>query len=306
MSMLVITKEKGIESWIESLKKLNPNIDIEVYPNEKDKDKITLALVWSKLDIDFKEYKNLKTISSMGAGVDHILENKTIAKDVYITKIVDEKLVSSMWEYLLCTVLNIVTNHYKYISQQKEIKWEQLQLNSVSDYTIGVLGLGQLGSEVAKRFNGFGFKVKGYSNSKKDFKDIETFTNLDEFSVDVDILINLLPLTKDTKGILNKQLFYKLNKNAYVINVGRGQHLVEEDLLEVLDKNHLSGAILDVFEKEPLSNESLFWTHPNIIVTPHSASLTDPNSVAKQIVNNYERINANLIPLNTIDRNKGY
>lgn len=306
MGLLIVTKEKGIETWVDNLKQLDSNIEIEVYPKVKNKDKITFALVWSKLDIDFAEFKNLKCIASMGAGVDHILSNDTISKDVYITKVVDEKLVSSMWEYLLCTVLNIVTNHYKYISLQKESKWEQLTLNSIEDYTIGFMGLGQLGGEISNRFNKFGFSVKGFSNSKKQIQDIETFTNLDEFLDGVDILINLLPLTKDTKGILNKNLFYKLNKNAYIINVGRGSHLVEDDLLEVLDSKHLNGAILDVFEKEPLPKESLLWTHPNIIVTPHSASLTDPNSVSMQIIENFKRVSKNLIPYNIIDRNKGY
>ncbi|XOB61499.1 2-hydroxyacid dehydrogenase [Campylobacterota bacterium DY0563] len=306
MGMMIVTKEKGIETWINNLKKLNTDVEIEVYPEVKDKDKITFALVWSKLDIDFTEFKNLKCIASMGAGVDHILSNNTISKNVYITKVVDDKLVSSMWEYLLCTVLNILTNHYKYIAQQKESKWEQLELNSIENYTIGFMGLGQLGGEISKRFNNFGFTVKGFSNSKKQIKSIETFTNLDEFLNGVDILINLLPLTDGTKGILNKDLFYKLNKNAYVINVGRGSHLVEEDLLEALDSKHLSGAILDVFEKEPLPKENKLWSHPNIIVTPHSASLTDSNSVSKQIIENYKRVSENLIPYNIIDRDKGY
>lgn len=306
MSMLIVAKNKDINPWIESFKRFNPKIDIQVYPDVKNKDKITFALVWSKNSIDFSEYKNLKSISSMGAGVEHIFENKTIPKSVYVTKIVDEKLVSSMWEYLLCVVLNVYTKHYKYIVHQQNSIWQQFNQNSKSECTIGILGLGQLGSNIAKNFSDFGFKVKGFANSKKQLQGVESFTKLDEFSKDVDILINLLPLTDDTKGILNKNLFYKLNKNAYIINVGRGAHLVQEDLLEALASNYLSGATLDVFEKEPLEESSLLWKYPNIIITPHSASLTDPVSVAKQIMENYKRVCNNLKPLNIVNKSKGY
>lgn len=242
----------------------------------------------------------------MGAGVNHILENKTISKHIAITKIVDEKLVDSMWEYLLTVVLNVVTNHYKYINQQKQNIWNPIQVKSINNTTIGILGLGQLGSSQAIRFKNMGFKVKGYSSSQKQIEGIQTFTSLDDFCDDLDIVINLLPLTEQTKNILNKELFSKFTKQAYIINVGRGEHIVIDDLIQSLDTNILSGATLDVFESEPLDSSHPFWNHDKITITPHIASITNPTSVTKQIMVNHQRVSKNLEPFNKIDLNKGY
>ena len=306
MSIMIVSQHKSINPWIESFKMFDNNIDIQIYPDITNKDDITFALVWSKNDIDFKEFKNLQCISSMGAGVNHILDNKTILKDVSIVKIVDEKLVDSMWEYLITVVMNVVTNHYEYMRYKNENIWKPILPKTISAFTIGILGLGQLGSVMAQNFNAMNFKVKGYSQSEKELDSIDTTTNIEEFINGVDILINLLPLTEKTQKILNKELLLKINNQGYLINVGRGEHLVESDLLDVIDSNHLRGATLDVFMNEPLSSIHLFWKHPNIMITPHSASITDPNMVTKQIMLNYKRICEGLEPLHKINKDRGY
>jgi glyoxylate/hydroxypyruvate reductase A len=306
MAMMIVAKDKELEPWIKSFQELKSDLDIYVYPKIPNNDAIKFALVWSENTIDFKQYKNLRCIASMGAGVDHIIKNTKIKKDIYITKVVDEKLVSSMWEYLLTVVMNIVTNHYKYHIQQKQKLWQQYIPKSINEYTVGILGLGQLGSIVAKNFSKMGFNVKGYAKTQKNISNVECFTNLHRCIENVDIVINLLPLTDETKNILDIHLFKKLQTGAYIINVGRGEHLVENDLLKALDNNILSGAILDVFCNEPLEHSHPFWKHPNVIITPHSASITDPNSVAKQIIVNYERVSQKLKPNNIIDRDRGY
>jgi len=306
MSMIIVAKNKDIEPWIQSFRKFNKDIDIQIYPNIKNKDDINFALVWSQNDINFKEYKNIKCISSMGAGVDHILSNKTISDDIFITKIVDDKLVDSMWEYLLSIVMNIVTKQYTYTKQQQKNIWKLLEIKSINDTTIGILGLGQLGSKIAQNFSNMNFKVNGYSHSKKEIKGVSSFTKLDRFLEDVDILINLLPLTNDTRDILNYSLFTKLNSSAYLINVGRGEHLVEDDLIKALDDNILDGATLDVFKTEPLNKNHPFWNNEKINITPHSASITDPKSVTKQIMENYQRVQECKKVLHTIDIKSGY
>ena len=307
MSLMIVATNKDTKPWIKSFKTHNPNIEIEIYPNIKNKDNIIFALVWSKNEIDFKEFKNLKCIASMGAGVDHILCNKTIPQDIAITKIVDTQLVNSMWEYLLTAVMNVVTNHYKYISQQKHTIWNPIEpVKSIQNTTITILGLGQLGSTIAQNFANMNFKIKGYSLTKKEIKDVATYTTLEESIKNSDIIINLLPLTKDTRQILNNNFFEKLKSGAYIINVGRGDHLNEDDLIEAIKCGKLSGATLDVFKNEPLEQNHYFWDIENIIITPHSASITNPNSVVNQIIENYNRISKNLIPKNTIDITKGY
>jgi len=307
MSMMIVATNKDTKPWIESFKKFNPTIDIEIYPNISDKDAITFALVWSKNDIDFKEFPNLKCIASMGAGVDHIFCNKTIPQDIAITKIVDKQLVNSMWEYLLTAVMNVVTNHYKYISQQKQTIWNPIEpVKSIANTTITILGLGQLGNTIAQNFANMNFQVKGYSRSKKEIKNVATNQILEESIQDSDIIINLLPLTKETQQILNNNFFEKLKTGAYIINVGRGEHLVVEDLLQAIEGKKISGATLDVFEKEPLPQSSPLWKNENIIITPHSASITNPTSVTKQIMDNYSIIQKGGLPLNKVDTKKGY
>lgn len=306
MSIMIVATNKDIKPWIESFKAYNPAIDIEIYPNITNKDAITFTLVWSKNDINFKEFKNLKCIASMGAGVDHILCNKTIPQDIAITKIVDTQLVNSMWEYLLTAVMNVVTNHYKYIQQQKHTIWNPIEsVKSIKNTTITILGLGQLGNTIAQNFTNMNFKVKGYSLTKK-IKDVTTYTTLEESIQDSDIIINLLPLTKDTRQILNNNFFRKLKSGTYIINVGRGEHLVAEDLLQAIRDKKVSGATLDVFEKEPLPSNSPLWKNENIIITPHSASITNPVSVTKQIMDNYSIIQKGGLPLNIVDTKKGY
>ncbi len=307
MSMMIVATNKDTKPWIESFKAYNPNIEIQIYPNIKNKDDITFALVWSKNDIDFTQFANLKCIASMGAGVDHILCNKTISQDIYITKIVDTQLVNSMWEYLLTAVMNVVTNHYKYILQQKHTIWNPIEpVLSIQNTTITILGLGQLGSTIAQNFANMNFSVKGYSLTKKEIKDVATYTTLEESIQDSDIIINLLPLTKETQQILNNNFFEKLKNGAYIINVGRGEHLVVEDLLQAIKDKKVSGATLDVFEKEPLPANSPLWKNENIIITPHSASITNPASVTKQIMDNYSIIQKGGLPLNKVDTKKGY
>lgn len=306
MSMMIVANSKKLGRWIESFREQKSDIDIHIYPDIPDKEKIVFALVWSKNSIDFREFKNLKCIASMGAGVEHILQNGTIGEHTHVTKIIDEKLVSSMWEYLLCVVMNVVTNHYYYISQQRQKLWKPKIPKPLHAYTIGVMGSGQLGGFVAQSFSKMGFGVKAYARSFKHIKGVQSFTQLDGFLKDVDILINLLPATPATKGILNKELFEKIDKKAYIINVGRGEHLVVEDLLEAFDKGCLSGATLDVFAKEPLDEDSPLWLHPHIVITPHSASITDPKSVSKQIMDNYTRVSQGLLPNNRVNKERGY
>ncbi|PLY07467.1 MAG: glyoxylate/hydroxypyruvate reductase A [Arcobacter sp.] len=307
MSMMIVAKNKDINPWIQNFKEYNKDIDIQIYPDIEDKDTITFALVWSKNDIDFTQFKNLKCISSMGAGIDHILCNTSISKDIYITKIIDTQLVNSMWEYLLTSVMNVVTNHYKYIFQKKDKIWNIIDsIKPIKDTTITLLGLGQIGSYAAQSFANMNFKVKGYSRSKKEIKNVTSYTILEESIKDSDIIINLLPLTKETEYILNSNFFAKVKKGAYIINVGRGKHLKEEDLLQAINEQKLSGATLDVFDKEPLSENSPLWNNDKIIITPHSASITNPQSVTKQIMTNYSIIEKKGIPHNIVDAKKGY
>ncbi|WP_395168337.1 NAD(P)-dependent oxidoreductase [Piscirickettsia salmonis] len=179
----------------------------------------------------------------------------------------------------------------------------------MSKLNIGIMGLGSVGKEVAMKLSNTGFNVAGWSRSKKSMNSITSFygdDQLNQFLKNTNILVCILPLTRKTFGILNNKVFSKLPKNSYVINVARGQHLVEQDILDALNKKQLAGACLDVFTHEPLPKDHLFWQHPNIIITPHVACIPNPELVAHQIIENYNRIQRGEAVLNQIDPRKEY
>ncbi len=242
----------------------------------------------------------------MGAGVDHITSDPDIPEHIKITRVIDEDLSTDMSAF----VLGLILNHLRNISwHHANKKWEPKQYKRISDVQVGIMGLGVLGTAVAQTLKQNGFKVSGWANSSRELEDIQTYSGadqLEDFLGQTSILVNLLPLTPQTENILNKGLFQKLSQGAYVINVARGEHLNEHDLLEMIDSGHLSGASLDVFRKEPLPEEHPFWRHPKIQITPHIASITNPKSVVPQIIENYERMTEEEELMNVVERQKGY
>jgi len=307
--LLYNNTNKDLSSWIDALKEFKKNLDIRIYPDIRNKDDIRLVVTWPYPEGFWTDFLNLKAISSMGAGVNHILKDKTISQDVDILKLVDKNLNQSMWEYTLSIVMLNIKNIDLYFKQQQKQIWRELPTNNIKNITIGIMGLGNIGSYIATNFVKLGFKVKGYSNSKKSIDNIKTYNAnepIDLFLNEVDILISVLPLTNKTTNIFDKEFFVKMKRGSTFINVGRGEQVVEDDLIEVLDNNQLYSAYLDVFINEPLLKDHKFWYHPKINITPHIASITEPRSVALQIVENYNRIIKQITPLNIVDKNKGY
>lgn len=309
MSVLIVSPGKDPEKWVEALKNQHPGMNIYVYPEEHDPQEVEFALCWNHPRGLFKNYPNLKVIASMGAGVDHIVNDPGLPDDVKITRVVDEMLTNDMSDFVLSQVMNHVRGLHGYTKAQKDKKWETFQYKRPKDTKVGIMGLGVLGNDAANKLTKNGFDVYAWTRTQKECNNITCFhgkEQLEEFLKNSEILVCLLPLTEDTENILNADLFDMLPEGAYVINVARGQHLVEHDLMEMIDKGHLSGASLDVFREEPLPEEHPFWEHPRINITPHIASLTNPESVIPQIVDNYERMKENEPLKNTVEMNKGY
>ncbi|GAA4236530.1 glyoxylate/hydroxypyruvate reductase A [Postechiella marina] len=309
MSIVLIFENKDATPWLNALKKKLPNTTIEVYPNVKNKDPITFAICWKPSKNVLEQFTNLKVIQSAGASIDHITNSQILPNNITITRIVDEKLSSDMWEFLITIVLAQLKNLKTYSKQNAEYIWQQHPYKSIKNTTISILGLGKIGAYVALKFAQLGFNVKGWSNSKKEISNVKSYCGKNEFNSFLnqsDFLINILPLTAQTKGILNKKTLEKLPKNAYLINVGRGEHLVDNDLIELLDNAMLAGAFLDVFRTEPLPKEHAFWQHLKIEITPHVASLTNVTSASNQITENYKRFLNKETLINTVSINKGY
>ncbi|HSP12883.1 MAG TPA: glyoxylate/hydroxypyruvate reductase A [Salegentibacter sp.] len=309
MSFLIVSPGKDPKYWVEALQNQHPGLNIYVYPEEHDKEEVEFALAWKHPRGLFKNYPNLKVIASMGAGVDHITSDPELPENINITKVVDEMLEGDMGNFVLSLILNYQRDLSIYQQQQAEKNWSPKNYKRNKDVKVGILGLGHLGRATAKTLVKNGFNVHGFSRTPKDIDNIESFAGEDEmeaFLEKSEILVNLLPLTPQTENILNKDLFQKLPKGAYVINVARGEHLVELDLIEMLDREQLSGAALDVFRQEPLPDDHPFWEHPKVLLTPHIASVTHPRYVVPQIVENYERMMEEEPLKNVIEREKGY
>ncbi len=306
MSVLVISPGRDPKPWVEAFKKGNPGIPVYAYPEAHDPDEIEYVISWKHPRGIFKHYPNLRVIASMGAGVDHIICDPEIPLHVVITRIIDEQLAEDMCDFVLALVLD----HLRNISFHHNIHaWEPIPYKRIEEQHIGIMGLGFMGSAVAQTLLKNRFKISGWAKTPKKLAGINTYSGekqLEKFLKISTILICLLPLTQETENILNKELFKKLPKGGYLINVARGEHLVEYDLLEMIDKGHLSGASLDVFRIEPLPREHVFWDHPRIKITPHIASITNPPMVEPQLTDNYRRMREGKELKNTIERNLGY
>lgn len=309
MSILIVSPGKDPEAWVEALENQHPGLNIYVYPEDHDKEDVEFALTWNHPRGIFQNYPNLKVVASMGAGVDHITSDRELPENIKITKVIDDRLEIDMGTFVLSLILAHQRNLLHYRESQINEKWEPLPYTRNNATTVGILGIGNLGQSVAKRLLKNDFKVIGFSKTKKDLENVQSFAGedeLDDFLEQSEILVNMLPLTKETEKILDKELFEKLPQDAYIINVARGEHLVEQDLLAKVDDGHLSGAALDVFWEEPIRNEHPFWKHPKIRITPHIASVTHPKSVVPQIIENYERMQDDKELMNVVERDKGY
>jgi len=310
MSIAIYTKnEKQSNAWRIVLQDELPNHNIEVYPSIADYNDVEILICWKPYHGLISQFPNLKAIQSLGAGVDHIFENNTIAADVQVSKVVDDQLAQDMWEYTLSVVMADMKNLAFFKEKQQNRSWKPRRYKRIKDIKIGILGLGAIGSYVAKKFSSLGFEVFGWSRSAKmvdNFSAFEGDEGLHSVCNSSDYLINILPLTNETKGILNKKILSKLKPSSYLINVGRGQHLVDEDLIECLGSGQPRGASLDVFQNEPLPESHPFWTHPKIQITPHIASLTHIDSVYPQVVENIKRMTYGKPLMNCVDVKKGY
>jgi glyoxylate/hydroxypyruvate reductase A len=222
---------------------------------------------------------------------------------------VDQGLTVSMTEYVVLHVLDSAREEPRLRAAQQARQWLDLEPVAPGRVTVAILGLGTLGADAGRRLAGLGFKVRGWSRSRKDIAGIESFAGENGFKACLEgarILVCLLPLTDDTRGILNAATFAPLAQGAVLIHAARGAHLNEVDLLAALQSGKLSHAVLDVFATEPLPSDHPFWRHPRVTVTPHVAAITRPGTGAADIIENHRRAMAGERRINQVDRAKGY
>lgn len=308
-AFLIIMPTLKTTSWAKRIRESEPDIDLRVWPETGALEDVAFALAWRHPHGELSRFPNLKCIASMGAGVDNILSDPDLPAGVPITRIIDTSMAQSMSEYVAMSVLNYCRNTRFFANRQTEGVWKPTIPKLAAGETIGILGLGQLGRDAARRLMALGFEVAGWRRSDREREGILTFSGPEQFNAFLSrsrILINMLPLTPATENILNRTTFEQLPRGAYLINVARGRHLVEEDLLTAIGSGQLSGACLDVFQTEPLPEDHPFWKHPEIVVTPHIASLTNPTAVIPQVMENYRRVITGRQVLHRVDCTRGY
>ena len=301
---------EDMEVWSNGLQKAMPEMDIKVYPDDGDVNEVEFAVVWKHPRGILKKYPNLKAILSLGAGVDHIISDPDLPEGLPIIRLVDKKLTHEMCLHALHWVLHFHSDQYLYRSQQLKRQWIQQSSIQTEDRTIGIMGLGNIGRSIGELLVTQSFNVIGWgANQKSSLTDIKYYygqDQLSDFLGRTNILINVLPLTSDTTNIITKKELRLLPKNSFIINIGRGGIINEDDLLTLLSDGYIKAAALDVFTQEPLPENNSLWDHPSVYITPHIAGQSNPNSAGQTISENIYRIQKGELPYPIYSRTNGY
>ena len=301
---------EDMEVWSNGLQKAMPEMDIKVYPDDGDVNEVEFAVVWKHPRGILKKYPNLKAILSLGAGVDHIISDPDLPEGLPIIRLVDKKLTHEMCLHALHWVLHFHSDQYLYRSQQLKHQWIQQSSIQTEDRTIGIMGLGNIGRSIGELLVTQSFNVIGWgANQKSSLTDIKYYygqDQLSDFLGRTNILINVLPLTSDTTNIITKKELRLLPKNSFIINIGRGGIINEEDLLTLLNDRHIKAAALDVFTQEPLPENNSLWDHPSVYITPHIAGQSNPNSAGQTISENIHLIQKGELPYPIYSSSNGY
>lgn len=309
MSIAIIAPDRDTFVLQKTLQAIFKGVKIFEYPDIPRPAEVEMVVLWKHPKNFLNHFLNLKLICSLGAGVDHIISDHSLPTEVPITRIVDEELTISMRKYVMMCVLNFQKDIWSIFDFNSRKIWRNNPIVEQS-LKVGIMGLGALGKDIAVHLKAVGFQVFGYSFSEKKLPGIRCFSKakneLDLFLGSINVLVNVLPLTDDTKGILNSTLFDKMVPNSFLVNVGRGAHLVDKDLVDAIKNGNIKGAFLDVFNQEPLPKHHLFWQFSEIIMTPHIASITNLENAGTQIAENYRRMMNGEELLNVINVEKGY
>ncbi|MGK7296172.1 MAG: 2-hydroxyacid dehydrogenase [Candidatus Wenzhouxiangella sp. M2_3B_020] len=306
MALLVATPGRDGHALAERLREHLPDADIRVWPVIGELGAITFVLAWKPPEGLLSQLPNLRAVSSLGAGADHLLSAE-IPDGVELGRLAGSRLAADMAAYLV----GVTAGHWKRLDRmlvaQQERTWPSPSPGSIP--TVGLLGTGSMGTATARAFRALEVPVHGWRRSGRPAEDLTVHAGrkgLHRIAGLSDVLINLLPLTDETRDILGAELFAAMRPGSMLINVGRGEHLVESELLEALDAGRPGCAVLDVFREEPLPEAHPFWTHPRILVTPHCAAVTRPDEAAELAAESYRRVMAGKPPIGRVDRRRGY
>jgi glyoxylate/hydroxypyruvate reductase len=310
MALIYVSAWSDADIWRAEVAKHLPGETLRVWPDVGNVDEIDVALVWKPPHGSLATLPALKLIVNMGVGVDSLLQDPNLPRHVPLVRLVDPLMTEQMTEYVVLGVLAGFRKLLDYRALQAEGRWVEIDRDVAppSERVVGILGQGELGTDAARKFLALGYKVAGWSRSPKHILGVESFHGQDRlhaFLGRCDAVVCLLPLTPETRGIVNARTIAAMKKGAWFVNGARGGQVVDADLLAALDSGHLSGAFLDVFNEEPLPPSHPYWRHPKVIATPHIAALTLP-SMSERIMDAVKRYKAGKPLINVVDLERGY
>ncbi len=308
MSVVFYSMADDPRPWQRAFAAAFPEMPFQVWPDVENIDSVRYALVWNPPPGLLQKLPGLRAVLALGAGVDALLADPTTPQ-VPVVRLLDAGLAPQMAEYAVYAVLHFHRRMRDYRELQNKHVWNPLAPVSANEWTVGVMGTGVIGGLIARRLVMLGYRVLGWSRSGASIEGVEIHAGeaqLDSFLAGSRVIVNALPLTAQTRGILNAKSFAAMPRGSYVVNIGRGGHLVEKDLLAALESGQIAGAMLDVFEEEPLPASHPFWSHPNVIVTPHIAGVTIAAEAEAQVIENVRRMERGEGPVGVVDRTKGY
>ncbi|MCA1509971.1 glyoxylate/hydroxypyruvate reductase A [Bradyrhizobium sp. NBAIM01] len=298
---------RGAE-WARFFAERAPDVPFRLWPDIGDPAAVRYLVAWVPPDDIATTFPNLELVFSVGAGVDQF-DTTTVPAHIPLVRMLEPGIAETMVEYVTMAVLALHRDLLDFVSQQRQQVWREIRITPARRRHVGVMGLGQLGQAVLERLKTFGFPLLGWNRSPREIEGVTCYAGADalpEFLAQADILVCLLPLTDQTRGILNAEMFARLPRGAGLVNVGRGPHLVEADLLAALDSGALSGAVLDVTDPEPLPAGHPFWSHPRILLTPHNASMTTPDTAVDVVLDVIARHRRGEELPGLVDRRRGY
>ena len=282
VSILYYSKSDSPQPWAAAFARELPGIPFRVWPDSGPRERVRYALVWKPPRGFLAQFPNLKAILALRAGVDPIPGDPALPRGVPLLRLVDVGFPAQMAEYATYAVLHFQRRMREIAALQRQARWNQIDPFFTRDFPVGVMGLGVIGAVVAQRLAAAGYAVAGWARTSKQLEGVQVFAGMETFGKFLSrsrVIVNALPLTPQTENILNAGAFAAMPRAGYVVNVGRGAHVVDRDLIAALDSGQLDGAMLDVFREEPLPSSHPFWRHHKIAITPHVAAPTIASEV---------------------------